>query len=309
MMSYRRYSLKQPSSNRFYRERTTTNCLSDLKQKLEPNGFLDGFRFSFCNLFTMSLFDFVRFVLDKHCRLNWLFQGRYTDMSLMWDCVASLKLHFSRFIEKHAHQPTMGIPCLAGLCGDENDLFFETFKVLNMSHEMRFECPSTGAIVRQRVLQESATNNHPHHPPTRCSIQSAFDINNVPHFMVINNRIQPFVPPSMQREMIMLFHDINRQRDSILDKFWQRIARAEELAGFEIVSRLSLHDVFMVIERSKFPLLWREAMKLRTIIPTTVTCEQSFSVMKNLFHPNMKTTTFTANARNKIHERTERVRF
>ena len=77
----------------------------------------------------------------------------------------------------------------------------------------------------------------------------------------------------------------------------------------DVVTKVSLHDVFMVVERTKFPLLWREVMKIHTIIPTTVSCEQSFSVMKQSFHPNMKTRTFTARARNKIHERTEMVHF
>ena len=109
--------------------------------------------------------------------------------------------------------------------------------------------------------------------------------------------------------MMLLAHEIKDKKNSILEWFRQRISKATELTGFDVVSKVSLHDVFMVIERGEYPLLWREVMKLHTIIPTTVSCEQSFSVMKHSFHVNMKTRTFTAKARNKIHERTEMVRF
>ena len=109
--------------------------------------------------------------------------------------------------------------------------------------------------------------------------------------------------------MKMLFHEINHEKESIIKKYRQRVSKAEELTGLDVVTKVSLHDVFMVVERTKFPLLWREVMKLHTIIPTTVSCEQSFSVMKHSFHVNMKTRTFTAKARNIIHERTEMVRF
>ena len=107
----------------------------------------------------------------------------------------------------------------------------------------------------------------------------------------------------------MLTREINIKKNSILDGFNQRISRATELTGYDVVSKVTFHDVFMVVERGKYPLLWREVMKLHTIIPTTVSCEQSFSVLKHSFHVNMKTRNVIANARNKIHERTEMVRF
>ena len=127
--------------------------------------------------------------------------------------------------------------------------------------------------------------------------------------MVFFNVFPSYVPPLLKHEMRFLFLEINREKESILDKFRERITKAEELTGLDVVSKVSLHDVFMVVERTKFPLLWREVMKLHTIIPTTVSCEQSFSVLKHSFHVNMKTRTFTAKARNKIHERTEMVSF
>ena len=66
---------------------------------------------------------------------------------------------------------------------------------------------------------------------------------------------------------------------------------------------LSLEDVFGVLVSHKYPLLWNEFIKANTIIPTTVGCEQSFSVIKQTMHLNMKPDTFIANATYKQHEK------
>ena len=174
---------------------------------------------------------------------------------------------------------------------------------------MRFPCPSTGEVVNRRSLQAPSIVVHPQRPQTPCSILNSFHFNNMPHQIICNESIPSFVPPFLKREMMLLAHEMTIKKNSILEGFRQRISKAAELTGFDVVSKVSLHDVFMVVERGKYPLLWREVMKIHTIIPTTVSCEQSFSVMKHSFHPNMKTRTFTARARNKIHERTEMVRF
>ena len=46
-------------------------------------------------------------------------------------------------------------------------------------------------------------------------------------------------------------------------------------------------DVFRVFSRDCFPLMWRFVVRVLTIIPTTVACEQSFSYLKRTLHSNM----------------------
>ena len=62
--------------------------------------------------------------------------------------------------------------------------------------------------------------------------------------------------------------------------------------------------MFQVVERTKYPMLWTEVVKVKTIMPTTVSCEQSFSVTKRSFHANMNVNTVMANVTNKIWTRT-----
>ena len=46
-------------------------------------------------------------------------------------------------------------------------------------------------------------------------------------------------------------------------------------------------DVFGVIPKSYFPSLWKCVVRVLTIMPTTVACEQSFSYFKRTYHSNM----------------------
>ena len=49
----------------------------------------------------------------------------------------------------------------------------------------------------------------------------------------------------------------------------------------------SIVDAFQVIPKDSFPGLWRFVVRLLTIMPTTVPCEQSFSYFKRTLHVNM----------------------
>ena len=65
-----------------------------------------------------------------------------------------------------------------------------------------------------------------------------------------------------------------------------------------------LCDVFELVDKGKYPLLWKEVIKSKTIMPTTVYCEQSFSVTKRWFDVNMGMKTLVANVTNKNRTRT-----
>ena len=69
-----------------------------------------------------------------------------------------------------------------------------------------------------------------------------------------------------------------------------------------IETQINLDEVFRVVERNRYPLLWNETIKINTIVPTTVSCERCFSVIKQSFHTNMKSDTLIANVMNKLHE-------
>ena len=81
------------------------------------------------------------------------------------------------------------------------------------------------------------------------------------------------------------------------------------MVGFPFHKKCSLLDAFQFVEKEKCPLLWREAMKLVIAMPTTVCCEQSFSVTKHTLHANMGMKTAVAKVIVKMHEGTEWMHF
>ena len=56
---------------------------------------------------------------------------------------------------------------------------------------------------------------------------------------------------------------------------------------FEITTITNFIDVFVVVPKTDYPSMWKFVVRILTIIPTTVACEQSFSYFKRTLHTNM----------------------
>ena len=63
--------------------------------------------------------------------------------------------------------------------------------------------------------------------------------------------------------------------------------RENEIVG-EPNTTITLLDVFTIINPNNFPFLWNVVLKMLTVMPTSVSCEQSFSRLRNKMHENMK---------------------
>ena len=53
-------------------------------------------------------------------------------------------------------------------------------------------------------------------------------------------------------------------------------------------SPITLFDVFSVVEKTQFPILWEIVLRVLSSIPTSVSCEQSFCILKRRMPENMK---------------------
>ena len=54
---------------------------------------------------------------------------------------------------------------------------------------------------------------------------------------------------------------------------------------------ITLMDVFRVVERRKYPFLWNSVLCVLSYIPTSVSCERNFSILRRRMHENMKSET------------------
>ena len=50
---------------------------------------------------------------------------------------------------------------------------------------------------------------------------------------------------------------------------------------------ITFAHVFDVVEKTKYPLLWKSTLNALSFLPTTVGREQSFSFLKHKMHQNM----------------------
>ena len=54
------------------------------------------------------------------------------------------------------------------------------------------------------------------------------------------------------------------------------------------VSLITLLDVFTVVERTRYPILWDIVLRVLSYIQTSVSCEQSFCILKRRMPENTK---------------------
>ena len=54
---------------------------------------------------------------------------------------------------------------------------------------------------------------------------------------------------------------------------------------------ITLFDVFGVVDQTQFPFLWDVVLRVLSYTPTSVSCEESFAILKRRMHQNMKTET------------------
>ena len=81
-----------------------------------------------------------------------------------------------------------------------------------------------------------------------------------------------------------------------LNDVFQKVAERETALGLreknirrvlQMQPMATLIDAFQLVERSSYSVLWLFVVRLLTVIPTTVACEQSFSFFKRTIHINM----------------------
>ena len=125
------------------------------------------------------------------------------------------------------------------------------------------------------------------HIPIRCSLVRFFP--------------SPFLEEHWE-EVMRMVHEIVSMKTLIIEVNKERNTLLSKRVGMSIETKINLEDVFRDVEMNRYPLLWNEAIKINTIVPTTVSCERCFSVIKQSFHTNMKSDTLIANVMNKLHE-------
>ena len=127
---------------------------------------------------------------------------------------------------------------------------------------------------------------------SRCGLSPLFDLFNV-KLTPVTAQLSPFLPHLQVdhewQRLVPLFTEFERLvRNKTEQRLFLSSDREKELRRLlQTHTTSNLIDVFGVIGRSYFPALWRFVVRVLTIMPTTVACEQSFSFFKRTYHHNM----------------------
>ena len=108
----------------------------------------------------------------------------------------------------------------------------------------------------------------------------------------------------MRNEIQRLNLETSQREDEVRQLLNQKKRETSECVGFDVEIEPSLQILIQCVEKQNYPLLWKQVQKMKTIIATTVCCEQSFSVLKYTINMNMKKTAI-ANITAKYHQRIE----
>ena len=261
--------------------------------------------FSFDDRIIKATFGFALEMLELLGRVNTVFQKRLCTVSQMWDIVLSLKGKIASLIMQTRFPRSCELESLRGLSDPEVQDFEICLRQLFCSLETRFRYPSTSldvkhgqnSIVSFRLLEGRVRPNGP-----ACSVLSTIMFISFPHFVIREQAFQTPFEEELRQEVQQIAGEIRRNKTRINSVNRQRSKMISEEVGMVVQMPISLDDVFSVLDSHRYPLLWRELIKANTIFPTTVSCEQSFSVIKHSAHINMKPDTFITRATNKLYE-------
>ena len=161
--------------------------------------------------------------------------------------------------------------------------------------------------MRRRQLSNFANNSQtgeqPFQPPA-CSVLPLLRFISLTHDLITASSLQSVTNEALQTEIHALSTVLEQRKNEVVEKHLQSLQHVSKVVGIEVATQANLFDVFSVMGKQRFPLLWREMIKIETIFATTVTCEQCFSVMKHTIQVNVKCDTLTAKVINKLHNGT-----
>ena len=109
------------------------------------------------------------------------------------------------------------------------------------------------------------------------------DLFNFPESFIKTRQINPWIQEQFH-EVGDVLNEIVKQETTIQEKASSTKPDGENANK----SFITLYEVFKVVDRRKFPVLWDVVLRVLSYIPTSVSCEQSFSVFKRRMHENMK---------------------
>ena len=263
-------------------QRSFTGFWNTLRSKNDARGVIFDGDFSLKSGPLSRLFHFVKFVLDILGKVNTFLQQHNLNVWDAWCVVNSLKKHLICLVPIF-QQPQLpqSLTFLSGLEREQISDYESCIQQLVMSMNIRLSCPSKSFDTRKgrfNTTSVSFCEEHEDNPfSQRCSVSNMFDLLCLQPPVDGRSNVFLLQRPDLAAEVKRVEEEIKERHE------WEThsneiVSSISSQVGFEVTRRRSLQDIFLFVEKRRYPLLWKEIVKLRTVMPTTVCCEQSFSV-------------------------------
>ena len=237
----------------------------------------------------LAHFRFAFFVLERVHMTNNKLQERYLVLPHAWLMINKFKEDFRVYRDDIQSITFSYFDFLGVLTNEQQSSFLEIIDAFLLNMEVRFPCPSLS--MDMRVAKQHVDQNLYQINPSfakevgrRCPLQEMVGLFLFPEDLIRKREINPFFLSEQFPEVSLMACEILEKADEII------LAKNISQQKGTVLERnelLTLMDVFMIIQRDKYPLLWKTASKVLSIMPTSVECEQSFSCLKNKMHLNM----------------------
>ena len=245
------------------------------------------------NRFIRSHFRFALFILDRICQVNSRLQEQYMTVPLAWCLVKQLRQDFSFDMDKISSGDYSNWRYLEKLNERQMTSFTVVLSELMLNMDIRFICPSLsiGTRLANRNIDETTGQLNPSFVrgvQRQCPLFELVGLFIFPDDLIKRREINPFFMSGKYPEVPLVAREIVEKEEAIRRVAVYLTVRRGE--GPQTVI-YTLHDVFQILEKDKYPGLWNLTRRVMSITPTSASCEQSFSCLKHRLHENMKKTT------------------
>ena len=245
----------------------------------------------FQNDFILAHFLFARFVLRKICAVNQKMEEEFTMLPFAWVLLNGLKKELSQNLDEIRARNFGNFDFLETIESEKIISFENVLQRCLLGLETRFPCPSMSLdtrVSKDHLSPSLLSINHDYLKTVRgsCPLFELVGLFLFPDDLIRRRQINPaFLGPKYPEVRRVSCKIIEREREIRMRKHNSSGSEQNEEYTQEPITLL---DVFEEIGRDDYPELWNVVLQLLSLMPTSVGCEQSFSVLKHKLHTNMK---------------------
>ena len=242
-------------------------------------------------------FRFALFVLDILAEVNTIFQERFGFLPHFWKYVAALRSFFRQETFKMEKGDFSRFPYLRNFERASLGQFVCIMKSLVLNLTVRFY--DISASLQKSKIDDYLDYEHalirpgaPIQDRPLCGIDKLFDVYFLIDELVRRHLQEPRADQAVRDEWGQFMGVVAANRGSVEAKSREKMeaftTREKDVMNIlQMKTVPDIIDAFGVVPRDDFLGLWGVVVRLLTILPTTVSCEQSFSYFKRTLHTNM----------------------